>query len=42
MVDGRTPMGQGTTLDAQDQEYMQAYKDYKRVKAVSDKYNQKI
>ncbi len=42
MVDGRTPMGQGTTLDAQDQEYMQAYKDYKRVKANADKYNQMV
>lgn len=42
MVDGRTPMGQGTTLDAQDQEYMKAYQDYKRVKANADKYNQKI
>lgn len=42
MVDGRTAMGQGTTLDGQDQEYMQAYKDYKRVKANADKYNQMV
>lgn len=42
MVDGRTPMGQGTTLDSNDQEYMQAYKDYKRVDAVAKRYNQMI
>lgn len=42
MVDGRVPIGQGTTIDAQDQEYMQAYKDYKRVRATADKYNQKV
>ena len=42
MVDGRTPVGQGTSIDGQDQEYMQAYKNYKRVKANADKYNQLI
>ena len=42
MVDGRTPVGQGTTIDGQDQEYMQAYKNYKRVKANADRYNSMI
>lgn len=42
MVDGRIPMGQGTSLDANDQKYMEAYKTFKVQKGVADKYNSMI
>ena len=42
MVDGRIPMGQGTTIDSSDTKYMEEYKVDKRVKTNADIYNQLI
>lgn len=42
MVDGRTPMWQGTTIDDSDKEYMEAYKIDKRVQSNTNTYNELI
>lgn len=42
MVDGRIPMGQGTTIDSSDTKYMQDYKLHKRVLSNAETYNKMI